>query len=125
MKVLPTITNKRIELVLKVILVIAGVILVVSFALLRQEYRQLRHLGRHHDPATSGDISSVQAWMTFDYLNRLFILPPEYLETSLGVTDPRYPRLTISEYAEIKHETKVLALTEVQNAIRLYLAGKP
>ncbi len=40
--------------------------------------------------------------MTFDYVNHLFTLPPQYLETTLGITDGRYPRLTIEEYAEVR-----------------------
>ena len=39
----------------------------------------------------------IQPWMTFDYLNKQFGLPSEYLKTALQVTDPKYPNVPIGK----------------------------
>jgi hypothetical protein len=41
----------------------------------------------------------IQLWMTFDYLNKVFSLPPDYLIKSLEITDARYPNLSLTQYA--------------------------
>ena len=48
---------------------------------------------------TPGDVAFVQGWMTFDYVNQLFHLPPSYLEEQLSISDSDYPHVTISGYA--------------------------
>ena len=69
---------------------------------------------------TAADASSTAPWMTFDYINRVFALPPQYLQTTLSITDSRYPRLTIEEYAEDAKVSQLSVLTAVQNAIHGY-----
>ncbi len=129
-------TQRQIELYLKIIIAIAAVILVVLCILLVREYRHLRRLDyiaahgslfsalHAHGPAGASDVSSVATWMTFDYINRLFALPPQYLQTTLSISDSRYPRLTIIEYAGGQHIERPVFLTQVQEAIRAYFAQK-
>ena len=129
-------THKQIEMYLKITIAIAAVILVVLCILLVREYRHLRRLDyvaahgslfsalHAHGPVGASDASSVATWMTFDYVNHLFALPPQYLQTNLAITDSRYPRFTIREYSEDQHLDQSTALTQVQNAIRAYFAQK-
>jgi hypothetical protein len=129
-------THKQIEMYLKITIAIAAVILVVLCILLVREYRHLRRLDyvaahgslfsalRAHGPVGASDASSVATWMTFDYIDHLFALPPQYLQTQLAITDSRYPRLTIAEYAEDTHLGQSAFLTHVQDAIRAYFAQK-
>jgi hypothetical protein len=129
-------THKKIELFLKSTIVIGVAVLAVLCILLVREYRQVRRLDylaahgslfsalRAQGPVGASDVGSVATWMTFDYLNRLFALPPNYLQTSLALTDSRYPRLTIREYAEDQHMDQSSTLAQVQDALRAYFAQK-
>jgi hypothetical protein len=129
-------THKRIEKYLKIILVIAIGTLIVLSVLLVGEYRQIGRLEfaasheslfealRTREPMNVTDVSSIAEWMTFDYLNHLFGLPPQYLQTTLMVTDSRYPRLTLHEYAEDHGVSQSTFLIQVQNAVRTYLTSK-
>ena len=121
---------------LKITIAIAAVILVVLCILLVREYRHLRRLDyvaahgslfsalRAHGPVGASDASSVATWMTFDYIDHLFALPPQYLQTNLSIADSRYPHLTITEYAGDQHVEQSAFLTQVQNAVRAYFAQK-
>jgi len=67
------------------------------------------------------DIGNIRPWMTFDYVNRLFNLPPEYLKTRLSLSDSRYPRLSLSSCARKNNLDGNAFITSVQNAVRDYL----
>jgi hypothetical protein len=107
-------------------------VLVGLCILLVDEYRQVRQLsymGAHQSlfkalhargPVGASDANSVATWMTFDYIDHLFALPPQYLQTQLAITDKRYPHLTLAEYAEDHHLEQKTFLMQVQNAIRAY-----
>ncbi len=41
----------------------------------------------------------LRPWMTFEYVNRVFGLPPEVLKDALHIADPKYPKLTIASFA--------------------------
>jgi len=74
-----------------------------------------------HGPVTVNDITFVRTWMTFDYINKLFSLPPQYLQSTLGVSDSRYPRLTVSSWAKRANVSSAAAIGILQNALRQYL----
>jgi hypothetical protein len=61
--------------------------------------------------------TTVQAWMTFDYLNRVFALPPNYFQETLGITNPRYPEISIRQYAQDQNIPLPMFLTQVQQAL--------
>ena len=84
-------------------------------------------ISAHHQkfPKTASDVDSIQTWMTFDYMNRIFILPPNYLKTKLEITDTRYPRLTLQRFLKENQTGKTVAsLSEIQNAVRDYFTQK-
>ena len=128
------ILNKN-NFALKVFLGVVILTIVILCALLIQQYEQIQHLNyvvqRHsilrslhsNGPATAADASSTQVWMTFDYINHVFGLPVDYLQTTLAVTDSRYPRLTIAEYAQGAGVSSATKLTAVQDAIRAYFVS--
>jgi hypothetical protein len=68
------------------------------------------------------DVASIDDWMTFDYLNLVFKLPPTYLKDYLGITDARYPRLSIRRYATTVRLSPGAAVQGVQAAIRNFQA---
>ena len=45
------------------------------------------------------DINGIASWMTFGYINTIFHLPADFLRAGLGITDSRYPNLTLSRWA--------------------------
>jgi hypothetical protein len=72
-------------------------------------------------PATL-EPAAIATWMTFDYLNMVFKLPPDYLKTSLSITDARYPRLTIKRLAADQKADPAIALTAVKAAVQAFLS---
>ena len=127
--IMDTPTHPRAERYLKAIIAIAAIVLVVLCVLLVREYRHVRrlnYLSQHgsllqtlhaHGPIGANDATLIENWMTFDYINHLFALPPPYLAEKLTIVDPRYPRLTVAEYAESQHLPASAFLTQVQNAV--------
>ena len=75
-------------------------------------------------PITVDDVGSIQTWMTFDYINHLFNLPPDYLKNSLSITNSRYPRLTIAKYAVSENTNSNISLLKVQNVIKSFFSQK-
>ena len=129
-------TNKK-QAALKVILAITIMFIMMLSLLLVQQYRQIQRLGYIHNHRQSlfsslrgsgllsaADASSTESWMTFDYIDRAFALPPMYLQISLGIADSRFPRMTVSEYASDQGLSSSEALIKVQNAILSYFPQK-
>jgi hypothetical protein len=75
---------------------------------------------RHPVPLTASDVGLIRPWMTFDYLDRTFNLPPAYLEKALSITDPSYPRLSIQAYASHSHRDPSSFMSEVIAAVSNY-----
>ena len=69
---------------------------------------------------TPKDGAFIEEWMTFNYINSLFSLPPAYLEQTLSISDLHYPHLTIEEYAEDTHADKAVTLEAVRSAVESY-----
>jgi len=111
-----------------------GVVLAVLFFFLVLQYRTLRREAimsareswlmnalKNHPHLMANDASAIRSWMTFDYVDKLFDLPQEYLKAQLSITDPAYPKLTIGKFAKNMHQSASSTLGEVQNAVRQYL----
>jgi hypothetical protein len=72
-------------------------------------------------PATLSDVNLIAPWMTFDYINKSFNLPADYLKTTLGISNPSYPHLVISKTAgEFSFSTSTY-LENIKNAVSSYL----
>jgi hypothetical protein len=65
------------------------------------------------------DLGVIQSWMTFDYINNVFALPPDYLKTSLKITSSRYPFLTIKHYAR----TQQMDVSSTMDLLRQNIAN--
>jgi len=126
------ISYNRNHLILKIALGVAVVAIIALVFLLFRQYQHVERLGyiAHQQSLfrslhgsgvlTTADASSTKGWMTFEYINRAFDLPPSYLETELDVYDTRYPRMTIIEYGKDAGISEAAALSRVQNAISTY-----
>jgi hypothetical protein len=122
-------------IVIVVSLLVIGII--VLAVLLIRDYRTLNRSGyinfvhgyrarmaRIHAPLTVNDLNVIQSWMTFDYINRIFAVPPSVLQTALKVADVHYPRLSVHEYAEAGHISVDVALQNIKDSLRSYLTSK-
>ncbi|MCL4405366.1 MAG: hypothetical protein M1361_02360 [Patescibacteria group bacterium] len=114
-----------------ILLSIALVVLVVFFAIAIVHLKRLEFIDqqrvevsdflRSHGSLTADDVSLITSWMTFDYINRLFKLPEDYLKTSLSVSDSRYPQMSVYAYAKASHTSTATSVAEVSSAVRDYL----
>jgi hypothetical protein len=59
----------------------------------------------------------LAGWMTFDFINKAFHLPPDYLQRQLIITDKKYPALTIDSWAKSQRLNSVQILQRVKMAI--------
>ena len=117
-------------MILRVALGIAIAAFLALVILLIQQYKQIQRLDyiaahrqtlfhslRGSGPLTEANASTTASWMTFDYINRAFKLPSDYLRDYLKITDSRYPRLTIAELAEDTKSTQAATINQVTSAI--------
>ena len=125
---------KQFDTVVRGILIALTMLLIILSTLLffelrklhREELFNVRHpfSGIPKHQGRSGniqDISNIQPWMTFDYLNKFFRIPPSYLSDTLHIQDSRYPRFSLSHYAKSQRKDPSLILKRVQGAIESYL----
>ena len=114
---------------LVILLLILGFFLVRNYASLRRaqiiiarEF-QLSTLLKKHGPVTANDVTVIRPWMTFDYINKLFNIPPDYLKNALSISDPSYPQLSLYGYANYKHVNATIVVNEVESSTRDYLTA--
>jgi len=119
----------RYALIILCVLLLALIIFfVVQYRSLRRQYFMNLHqfeisqLLEHHAPIAVSNADEIRSWMTFDYINKLFGLPPTYLQTNLKITDSHYPHTTIASYAKTENASATIMTTEVENAVRTYVA---
>lgn len=120
----------------KYAIIVLCIIMVFLCAALFLEYRRLSRTGirlshqlqlaaiRNRGPLTIGDVNLVQSWMTFDYINKIFNLPTDYLKTALNISDTHYPRLPLLRYARNTGVDANVFTDRVKNAIHDYLANR-
>jgi hypothetical protein len=121
---------------IKYIIIGTAIVLLILFCLLVINYRALRRAQilntrgiwfslvlKNHGSLPVTDVSFIRPWMTFDYVNKLFNVPSDYLATHLSITDARYPRLSLSQYAKTNHFDSTFVTSEVESAVGHYLAA--
>lgn len=80
------------------------------------------HRMHHRYSMYAATPAAVEDWMTFDYLNEVFQLPPIYLENTLNIDDPQYPNISLRNYAESHDLDLGIFLTSVESAIKAHTA---
>ncbi|MDD2916408.1 MAG: hypothetical protein PHH70_01035 [Candidatus Gracilibacteria bacterium] len=81
---------------------------IMDFFLNHQEPRQ---------PSTQ-DIQHIETWMTFQYINFVFDMPPEYLKEALKIDDVHYPNLPIGRYIKSKKLDTADFLQQIKTATK-------
>lgn len=71
---------------------------------------------------TPPPVSSIQAWMTFDYVNVVYKIPTSYMKDILGINNTKYPNLRIDTYAKQSGIDQTLLLNTVRHYISTYKA---
>lgn len=69
--------------------------------------------------------AEIESWMTFDFLNKAFGLPPEYLKNQLDISDKKYPDLTIDNLVKNTSENSGVVLLKVKKLIEDFQNPKP
>lgn len=72
-------------------------------------------------PIKISNVEMIENWMTFEYINASFQLPPDVLLDGLHITDSHYPRMSIRRAARDRGISRDLYLLEVKAVIREYL----
>jgi hypothetical protein len=110
--------------IITIILIVLGVLLVILFIFLVRNYLSLRRANlinrrelslsafvQKHGALNASEVGVIRPWMTFDYINRIFGFPKDYLKNQLQISDPRYPNITLGSSETV---------SEVQAAIVNY-----
>ena len=126
--------DRYLRYIIAALLILFSILLVFLFfqyqSLRRAEFLSGRAsihamLTAHHGVLTASDVSVIQSWMTFDYVNHLFGLPSSTLKNDLGITNVHYPHLTLAAAYAGDDIKPVAVVVGVQNAIRGYDMAHP
>ena len=113
LKIVTTITFA----VLLCIFILAG-----SFALKNKRPAFKNYVNNHrHRPVLIKDPSYASAWMTFDYINKVFDLPPYYLQEEMNIQDSKYPFITVKQYSQKTKIPNDVLITETRDAFQRFL----
>lgn len=132
-----TTESRHVEKGLRYALIVLGAALAALVAVLVLQYGSFRRareaasaraawlsaFTERHGPLTAGDVALLRPWMTFDYVNVAFKLPPDYLKSKLGISDARYPQLSIGGYARSARLEPAAFLESVAGAVSGYLSA--
>lgn len=91
----------------------------VSVALYFVEPPKRRH------PVSVQNVTQISAWMTFEYINSLFDIPPALLKDALKVENAKYPLITLKQYAKKSNKDIDSVVSDVQKIVQTYLEHKP
>jgi heme/copper-type cytochrome/quinol oxidase subunit 2 len=110
------------------------VVLTIFFIIQYQHVRRIEAINarefeinlllHHHGTLTANQVSMIRPWMTFDYINKIFGIPPDYLKNQFTITDSSYPKMTLQSYASKHGMTGISFTANVEAAISSYLSSK-
>ncbi len=118
----------------KPLAIILCIIIIFSFAFCAREYARLERahiiavykkalsqkIATYHGALTAQNVDLISSWMTFDYINRIFALPSDYLKNTLAISDTDYPRIPISKYVNNHKLNEVQFIAEIKKAVSDY-----
>lgn len=100
-----------------------SLLFVVSFLFVVQ-YRNLHSSGRFripHERIQPTTVDTLQAWMTFSYINHRFMVPDELLRNELTISNTKYPNITIEQVAKDKKKDVALVMSLVKDSLQKHL----
>ena len=116
-------TQTKIYLLVLVVSMLLLILALVFFYKPFYLYRPAHRFWSTHSHRTLGvnDVNMIQSWMTFNYINKVFKLPTNYLKNILNISDSRYPNIPLEDYAEKAKIKTADFTTKVQDAVHSYL----
>ena len=81
-------------------------------------------ISKNHSNLSIKDVSMIDTWMTFGYINTIFKLPSDYLKTSLNINDNHYPNLSLNKYINTQKLDKNVYLSSVRSSVANYFMKK-
>ena len=89
-------------------------------------YRQVitQKIIQNHGTLTEKNVDLISSWMTFEYINRIFALPADYLKNSLHISDVQYPRIPISKYAKNHKLDEAQFIAQIKTTVGGYFSNK-
>lgn len=117
----PDLSSKKSKILLGV--GIALLVLVVAAAGIRMLY--IRHViklpnSQLLQPKRPLAPEDIQGWMTFEYINFVFKLPPDYLKQTLSLEGSQYPKTTLKRYANKAGLDTATFVQSVEEVVRNY-----
>lgn len=123
--------------ILKYILIVFGIALIALFVFLFREYQYLKraqiinmresfftNLIHKQGPLTANNADLIRSWMTFDYVNKTFNLPADYLKAQFKISNTHYPLISISGYARSQNINSNTFLNSVIESVQKYLTTR-
>lgn len=118
----------------KPLVIVLCIIIFFSTAYCVRQYSRIQHfqaitalkqvltqkIAQYHGKLTAENVNLIASWMTFDYINRIFALPADYLKNTLAISDLSYPRIPISRYVKNHNLDQTQFLAEVQKTVADY-----
>lgn len=118
----------------KPLVIVLIIIIIFSVAYCVRQYARIQHfqaiaalrqtlaqkIAKYHGKLTDKNTDLISQWMTFDYVNRIFNLPADYLKNTLAISDTNYPRIPISRYEKDHKLDTTQFLAEVKKTVADY-----
>jgi hypothetical protein len=110
------------------VFVFTCVILVCAVGLVFKSYKNITNkkqfrLHGYRSHAFPFEVDMVKSWMTFEFINHTFSLPPEYLKNEFAIKSLKYPRITLSEVAKSENKNIIIFVNQVKDSIRIRSAS--
>ena len=108
------------------VLVVSILLLFLSLVFLYKPpylYRPIHMFWATHSYRTLNvnDVNTIRPWMTFDYINKVFKLPADYLKNTLNISSSHYPNISFGSYAKEEKVNAADFITKVREAVHSYL----
>ena len=130
-------TTRGVKIGRIIITIVLMVIIILSFYYSYHEYSHIQRrnliatyrskittiINRNHSALSAKDVSYISSWMTFDYINKIFKLPPAYLKQTMAINNPTYPLITINQYARRTAMNNASLVKIVQDNVSAYFAS--
>ncbi len=133
---------KKPTLVVVLLIVLALIVFLASLAVLVREsgylfrsgaFSSLHHprqwFSRRVPPDYSlrrqQEAAQIREWMTFSFINRVFGLPPAYLQTKIAISDKKCPNISINAWAKQTNQDVQKLTEQIKTLIYNYQSPTP
>jgi len=120
--------HKKIKIIILIILCFTSLIWFINSVIKLHKSGELKinnNIKKYYaNPQNTMSVNNIMTWMTFDYINVIFKLGPNYLKNALMIDDNRYPNIRIDRYAKHHSINNQVFLRVIQQLITNYISNK-